>query len=188
MSNYAGFPTPPHRFRLQSGFQCLKGVGRSTEEVGMTDEEALLVVVVPDGRVGAAGVAAGGCRPRPAGSIQGVDRCYPEGRGDAAALGSACSAIGGGADASGTAGAAGATIEQVTMLLDALYAVCRPVEISFLWRPMLRDADDEMLVEVAVNGRADRLLTFNERDFAGAGRLGVTVERPRPAWRSWRKG
>ena len=84
--------------------------------------------------------------------------------------------------------AAGVTIEQVTMLLDALYAVCRPVEISFLWRPMLRDADDEMVLEVAVNGRADRLLTFNERDFAGAGRLGVTVERPGPAWRSWRKG
>ncbi len=31
-------------------------------------------------------------------------------------------------------------------------------------------------------------LTFNERDFAGAGRLGVMVERPGPAWRSWRKG
>jgi predicted nucleic acid-binding protein len=84
--------------------------------------------------------------------------------------------------------AAGATVEQVTALLDALFAVCSPVQISFLWRPILRDADDEMVLEVAVNGRADRLLTFNERDFAGAGRLGVTVERPGPAWRSWRKG
>jgi hypothetical protein len=60
--------------------------------------------------------------------------------------------------------AAGATVEQITALLDALFAVCRPVEISFLWRPMLRDADDEMVLEAAVNGRADRLLTFNERD------------------------
>jgi putative PIN family toxin of toxin-antitoxin system len=84
--------------------------------------------------------------------------------------------------------AASATAAQITALLDALYAVCRPVEISFLWRPMLRDADDEMVLEVAVNGQADRLLTFNERDFVGAGRLGVTVERPGPAWRSWRKG
>jgi putative PIN family toxin of toxin-antitoxin system len=84
--------------------------------------------------------------------------------------------------------AAGATVEQITALLDALLAVCRPVEISFLWRPILRDADDEMVLEVAVNGRADRLLTFNERDFAGSGRLGVTVERPGPAWRSWRNG
>jgi putative PIN family toxin of toxin-antitoxin system len=84
--------------------------------------------------------------------------------------------------------AAGAIAEQVTTLLDILCAVCQPVEISFLWRPTLRDADDEMVLEVAVNGRADRLLTFNERDFAAAGRLGVTVERPGPAWRLWRKG
>ena len=84
--------------------------------------------------------------------------------------------------------AAGATVEQVTALLDTLFAVCRPVEISFLWRPILRDADDEMVLEVAVNGRVDRLLTFNERDFAGAGGLGIVVERPGPAWRSWRRG
>ena len=84
--------------------------------------------------------------------------------------------------------AAGTTVEQITALLDALCAVCKPVEISFLWRPVLRDANDEMVLEAAVNGLADRLLTFNERDFAGAGRLGVTVERPGPAWRSWRRG
>jgi predicted nucleic acid-binding protein len=84
--------------------------------------------------------------------------------------------------------AAGATVSEVARLLDALFAVCRPVEISFLWRPMLRDADDEMVLEVAVNGRADRLLTFNERDFAAADRLGVIVDRPGPAWRRWRSG
>lgn len=84
--------------------------------------------------------------------------------------------------------ASGASIAQIMALLDALCAVCRPVDISFLWRPMLRDPDDEMVLETAANGRADRLLTFNERHFAGADRLGVTVERPGPAWRSWRQG
>jgi putative PIN family toxin of toxin-antitoxin system len=84
--------------------------------------------------------------------------------------------------------ASGATTEQIAALLDALCVVCIPVEISFLWRPVLRDADDEMVLEVAVNGGADQLLTFNERDFVGADRFGVTVERPRPAWRSWRRG
>ena len=74
------------------------------------------------------------------------------------------------------------------MLLNALCAVCTPVEISFLWRPMLRDPNDEMVLEVAVNGGADWLLTFNARDFAGAERLGVRIERPGPAWRSWRQG
>jgi putative PIN family toxin of toxin-antitoxin system len=82
--------------------------------------------------------------------------------------------------------ASGASVGQLGALLDALCAVCTPVQISFLWRPMLRDANDEMVLEVAVNGRADRLLTFNERDFAGAARLGIAVERPGPAWRAWR--
>jgi predicted nucleic acid-binding protein len=82
--------------------------------------------------------------------------------------------------------AADATLEEVAVLLDALFAVCRAIAISFLWRPVLRDADDEMVLEVAVNGGADRLLTFNERDFAGAARLGVTVARLGPAWRAWR--
>lgn len=84
--------------------------------------------------------------------------------------------------------ASGASIEEATALLDALCAVCIPVEISFLWRPVLRDPDDEMVLEVAVNGRAERLLTFNERDFVGAERFGVTVQRPGPAWQLWRQG
>ena len=84
--------------------------------------------------------------------------------------------------------ASGATGDQIAALLDSLCGVCVPVEISFLWRPMLRDADDEMVLEVAANGRADRLLTFNDLHFAGAERLGVIVERPGPAWRSWRQG
>ena len=81
-----------------------------------------------------------------------------------------------------------ASLAEITLLLDTLCAVCTPVEVSFLWRPMLRDPDDEMVLEVAGNGRADRLLTFNLRDFAGAERLGVSAERPGPAWRSWRQG
>lgn len=83
--------------------------------------------------------------------------------------------------------ASGMTAAEMGNLLDALCAVCTPVEISFLWRPMLRDPDDEMVLEVAVNGGADRLLTFNLRDFANARRLGIAIERPGPAWRAWRQ-
>jgi putative PIN family toxin of toxin-antitoxin system len=84
--------------------------------------------------------------------------------------------------------AASASVAQVRSLIDALCSVCRPVDIAFLWRPALRDPDDEMVLEVAANGRADYLLTFNERDFAGAVRFGVRVARPGPAWRRWRQG
>jgi hypothetical protein len=81
----------------------------------------------------------------------------------------------------------GASIQQIGILLDAICAVCKPVEISYLWRPVLKDPDDEMVLEVAINGGADRLLTFNERDFRGASRFNITIERPGPAWQTWRQ-
>jgi putative PIN family toxin of toxin-antitoxin system len=79
--------------------------------------------------------------------------------------------------------AVGATAAEARRLLDALIAVAEPVEVSFLWRPSLRDPDDEMVLETAVNGRADWLLTFNVADFAGAARFGVNVGRPGAVWR-----
>ena len=47
---------------------------------------------------------------------------------------------------------------------------------------MLRDPDDEMVLETAVIGGANKLLTFNIRDFAGSERAGIIVEQPGPAW------
>ena len=69
---------------------------------------------------------------------------------------------------------AGATAEDVHNLLDALAGVVRPVEIHFLWRPQLTDADDDMVLECAANGGARYLATFNVQDFAGvAERFGI---------------
>ena len=74
------------------------------------------------------------------------------------------------------------TTGEVGQLLDAFCAVASPVELTYLWQPMLRDADDEMVLETAILGRADMLLTFNIRDFAAAASLGVDVLQPGPAW------
>ena len=53
------------------------------------------------------------------------------------------------------------------------------VEIRFLWRPQLTDADDEMVLETAVNGRAEAIVTFNRRDFEpAASRFGIAVLAP----------
>jgi putative PIN family toxin of toxin-antitoxin system len=70
--------------------------------------------------------------------------------------------------------AAGAKATDVRNLLDVLAGVIEPVEIRYLWRPQLTDADDDMVLECAVNGSARHLVTFNVVDYAGpAERFGV---------------
>lgn len=76
------------------------------------------------------------------------------------------------------------TREDVETLLDAFVAVAEAVRLAFLWRPALRDADDDMVLETAVNGHADAIVTFNIRDFSGAtGRFGMQVLSPAEALR-----
>ncbi len=79
---------------------------------------------------------------------------------------------------------AGLTSAEVEVLLDAFAQVAEPVRLAFLWRPALRDADDDMVLEAAVNGRADAIVTFNTRDFDGVSdKFGVAVVSPAEAIR-----
>ena len=76
----------------------------------------------------------------------------------------------------------GLSVRQVEIFLDAIVAMGEPVPTHFLWRPQLRDPNDEMVLEAAVNGRADALVTFNVRDYGTAAtRFGVEVLLPRAA-------
>jgi predicted nucleic acid-binding protein len=78
--------------------------------------------------------------------------------------------------------AAGLSAREVAIFLDAVMAMAEPVKIHFLWRPQLRDPGDEMVLETAVNGRADGLVTFNVRDFGTVPeRFGIEVMIPREA-------
>ena len=80
--------------------------------------------------------------------------------------------------------AIGLDIPEVNEILDAVARVCRPVWLRFWWRPRLRDPADEMVLETAVNGRADWLVTFNMRHLAEAARdFGIRVTRPSGAWK-----
>jgi putative PIN family toxin of toxin-antitoxin system len=76
----------------------------------------------------------------------------------------------------------GLSVQQVEIFLDAIIAMGEPVPTYFLWRPQLRDPNDEMVLEAAVNGRADALVTFNVRDYGTAAtQFGVEVLLPRQA-------
>ena len=81
----------------------------------------------------------------------------------------------------------GLTSGQIGEILDALAVVAIPVRLSFLWRPRLKDPADEMVLETAVNGGADRLVTFNTRHLAEAALdFGIRVLRPNEAWKEVR--
>ena len=77
---------------------------------------------------------------------------------------------------------AGLSDQQVEVFLNAVIAMAEPVYTHFLWRPQLRDPNDEMVLEAAVNGQADAVVTFNVRDYGIApSQFGVEVLLPREA-------
>lgn len=85
--------------------------------------------------------------------------------------------------------ASGLTVPQVGEILDAFAKIAVPVPLRFLWRPRLKDPGDEMVLETAVNGGADRLVTFNERHLASAAReFGIRVQLPSDRWKELRRG
>jgi putative PIN family toxin of toxin-antitoxin system len=75
------------------------------------------------------------------------------------------------------------TEQQVTKFLDYLAGLVEPVKLHYLWRPQLGDVADEMVLETAINGRADCIVTFNTRDFAPAVRFGIETIWPNEALR-----
>ena len=65
-------------------------------------------------------------------------------------------------------------------LFAAFVSVCEWVRVYYLWRPNLRDEGDDHLIELAVAGLADVVVTNNVADFREGQRRfpGVRVVRP----------
>jgi putative PIN family toxin of toxin-antitoxin system len=61
--------------------------------------------------------------------------------------------------------ATGMSEQDVEDFLAELASAAEPVEVSFRWRPQLKDPKDELVLEVAVNGQAEALVTHNAADF-----------------------
>ena len=69
--------------------------------------------------------------------------------------------------------------DEVQAFLGALASASDGVDVNFRWRPQLTDPKDELVLEAAVNGAADALVTHNARDFREAApRFGLRVLLP----------
>ena len=63
--------------------------------------------------------------------------------------------------------------EVIGDVVDFHCRVARRHRIFYLWRPFLPDADDEMVLELAVTAGASHIITYNKSDFEGVEDLGI---------------
>lgn len=77
--------------------------------------------------------------------------------------------------------ASGLASNDVQTLLDAIALVATPVRLAYLWRPVLADPGDDMVLETGVNGQAAMLVTLNAEDFQGASTFRLRVVSPAAA-------
>lgn len=67
---------------------------------------------------------------------------------------------------------------EVFEILRYLCSIARQQKIYYLWRPVLPDPKDDMVLELAVASRSQYLVTYNQRDFSEALRFGIQVLTP----------
>lgn len=68
---------------------------------------------------------------------------------------------------------------EVNIVLDNLCALADLQSVYFLWRPCLPDANDDMVLELAVAAQVPHVVSFNAKDFRAASRFGIEVVTPK---------
>lgn len=81
--------------------------------------------------------------------------------------------------------ASGLLSTDVDAVLNELAGLMVPVTTHYQWRPQLRDPADEMVLEAAVNGQTNAIVTYNLRDFAPALRFGIPVLNPQQTFKNF---
>ena len=68
---------------------------------------------------------------------------------------------------------------EVNEIIDFICAASEHQLIYYLWRPFLKDPRDDHVLEVAVAGSCEAILTYNTRDFRRVEQFGLQVLTPR---------
>ena len=72
----------------------------------------------------------------------------------------------------------GLSNRDVSDFINSLCALAQHHEIYFLWRPFLSDANDELILELAVTAQCDYIITHNLSDFKGIEKFGIQAITP----------
>lgn len=68
--------------------------------------------------------------------------------------------------------------ERIEYVLDYLATSGQEHAISFRWRPLLNDPDDDFILELAVAANVRYIVTHNLRNFAGVDSFGIEAITP----------
>jgi len=73
----------------------------------------------------------------------------------------------------------GLSLKDIDDFVDYLCKVCVQTDIFYLWRPYLKDPKDDFVLEAGLSSGSKFIVTYNERDFIGVERLGISVISPK---------
>lgn len=71
------------------------------------------------------------------------------------------------------------TEKDITDFIDFICQIGEQQDIFFLWRPFLPDPFDDLVLEVAVAGDCEAIITYNKRHFNKVEKFGLRVLAPK---------
>jgi putative PIN family toxin of toxin-antitoxin system len=75
--------------------------------------------------------------------------------------------------------AIGPSSTDIDAIIDYICLVAEHHKVFYLWRPLLRDPKDDMVLELAVASNAEFIVTYNKADFEGSEHFGIKTITPK---------
>ncbi len=70
------------------------------------------------------------------------------------------------------------TEKDIETILDYFLSKSKIHEIFYLWRPILKDQKDDLVLELAVKSQSKYIVTFNKKDFKESEKFGIIAVTP----------
>ena len=70
------------------------------------------------------------------------------------------------------------TEKEIETILNYFLSQSKIQQIFYLWRPVLKDPKDDLVLELAVKSQSKYIITFNKKDFKGCEQFGIKALTP----------